>query len=60
MEIYPIIIHDAANKRVKGKPKPADEMGEENDSLMRLQSRDNLSHHWKMVADFLGQISGRP
>jgi len=43
---------------VEGKPEPADEMGEENDSLMRLRSRDDLSRRWKTVADFLGQISG--
>ena len=60
MKIDPVVIHDAANKMVEGKPEPADEMGEENNSLMGLQSRDNLSRHWKTVADFLGQISGRP
>ena len=60
MEINPVVIHDAANKRVEGKHEPADEMGEENNSLVGLRSRDNLSRRWKMVADFLGQISGRP
>ena len=42
------------NKRVKGKPKPADEMGDDKDPLMGLQSRDDLSRRWKAVADFLG------
>ena len=52
MKIDPIVIHDAANKRVEGGPEPADEMGEENDSLMGLRSRDDLSRRWKTVADF--------
>ena len=60
MKINPVVIHDAANKRVEEEPEPADEMGEENDSLIGLRSRDNLSRRWKMVADFLGQISDRP
>ena len=59
MKINPVVIHDVENKRVEGEPEPADEMGEENDSLMGLRSRDNLSRRWKTVADFLGQISGR-
>ena len=60
MKIDPVVVHDAANKRVEGKPEPADEMGEENNSLMGLWSRDNMSRCWKTVADFLGQISGSP
>ena len=59
MEINPVVIHDATDKRVEGKPEPAVEMGEENNSLMGLRSRDNLSRRWKTVADFLGQIFGR-
>ena len=60
MEIDLVIIHDAANKWVEGKPKPADKMREEHDPLMVLRSRDNLSHRRKTVPDFLGQILGRP
>ena len=60
MKIDPVIIHDAANKWVKGKPEPEDKMREEYDPLMGLRSRDNLSRRRKTVADFLGQIPGRP
>ena len=56
MKIDPIIIHDAANKWVKGKPEPADEMGKEHDSLVGLRSRVNLSRRWETVANLLGQI----
>ena len=29
MKIDPVVIHDAANKRVEGEPEPVDKMGEE-------------------------------
>ena len=58
MKINPIIIHDAANKWVKGKPEPADEMRKKHYPLVRLQIRDDLSSRQKTVADFLGQLPG--
>ena len=60
MKIDPVVIHDAANKWVKGKPEPADKMREEYNPLMGFRSRDDLSCRWKTVADFLGQIPGLP
>ena len=60
MEINPVVVHDAANKRVEGKTKPANEMGEENNSLMGLRSRDDLSRQRETVTDLLGQIPGFP
>ena len=60
MKINPIVIHDSPDKWVEGKPEPADEVGKEHDSLMRLQSGDNLSRRWETVADLLGQIPGLP
>ena len=56
MKINLVIILDAANKWVKGKPEPADKMREEYNPLVGLRSGDNLSRHWKTVADFLGQV----
>ena len=55
-----VIIHHATYTWVKGKPEPADKMGEEHDPHMGLRSRDNLSRRWKVVADFLGQVPGLP
>ena len=60
MKINPVVIHDSTNKWVKGKPEPADKMGKEHDSLVRLRSRDDLSRRWETVADRLGQIPGLP
>ena len=60
MKVNPIVIHDSSNKWVKGKPKPADKMGKEHNSLMRFRSGDNLSRQWETVADLLGQIPGSP
>ena len=60
MKIDPVIIHDAANKWVKGKPKPADKVREEHDPLMGLRGRDNLSRRRKTMANFLGQVPGLP
>ena len=42
------------DKWVEGKPEPADKMGKEHDSLVRLWSRDNLSRRWETVANLLG------
>ena len=44
MKINPVIIHDIANKWVKGKPEPMDKMRKKHDPLVRLRVRDNLSH----------------
>ena len=60
MKIDPVVIHDSPNERVKGKPDPIDEMWKEHDSLMRFQSRDDLSRRGKTVADLLGKIPGSP
>ena len=60
MKIDPIIIHDAANKWVKGKPETMDKMREEYNPLMGLWSGDDLSRRREMVADFLGQVPGLP
>ena len=60
MKINPVIIHDAANKWVEGKPQPADEVREEYNPLAGFRNRDDLSRCWKMVADLLGQIPGLP
>ena len=60
MKINPIVIHDSTYKWVEGKPEPADKMGKEHDSLVRLRSRDDLSRRWETVADLLGQIPGLP
>ena len=54
MKINPVIIHDAANEWVKGKPEPVDKMREKHDPFVGLWSADNLSHRRKTVADFLG------
>ena len=56
MKINPIVIHDSTDKWVEGKPEPADEVGKEHDSLVRLRSGDDLSRWWETVADLLGQI----
>ena len=58
MEIYPVIVHKAANKWVEGKPQPADEVGEEYKPLVGLWSRDDMSRLWETVCDLLGQVSG--
>ena len=60
MKVDPIVIHDSTNEWVKGKPEPADKMGKEHASLIRLRSGDNLSCRWKTVANLLGQIPGFP
>ena len=60
MKINPIVIHDSTYKWVEGKPEPADKMGKEDDSLVGLRSRDNLSRWWETVANLLGQIPGFP
>ena len=60
MKINPMVIHESVNEWVKGKPEPVDKMGKEHDSLVRLQSRDNLSRRWKTVANLLGQIPDFP
>jgi len=43
-----------------GEPEPADEVGKEHNSLVRLRSGDDLSRRWETVADLLGQIPGSP
>ena len=43
MEIYPVVVHKAANKWVEGKPQPADEVREEYNPLVGFRSRDDLS-----------------
>ena len=58
MKINPVIIHDAANEWVKGKPDPANKMREKHDPLVGLCSRDDLSRRRKTVADFLAQVPG--
>ena len=45
-------------KWVEGKPEPVDEMREKHNPLVRLWIRDDLSRHWKMMANFLGQVPG--
>ena len=57
MKIDPVIIHDATNKWVKGKPEPADEMKKKHNPLVRFWIRDDLSRRRKTVANFLGQVS---
>lgn len=37
MKINPILIHNSTDKWVEGKPEPADKMGKEHDSLVRLR-----------------------
>ena len=60
MEIYTVIIHDAANKWVKGKPDPADKMREKHDPLMGPGGGDALPLVWKPVRDVVRQVSGLP
>ena len=60
MKIDPVIIHDAVNEWLEGKPQPADKMREEYNPLVGFRSRDDLSRRRKTVADFLGQIPGFP
>ena len=60
MIINPILIHDAANEWVEGKPQPTDKMREENNPLVGFRSRDDLSCHRETVVDFLGQVPGLP
>ena len=60
MKIDPIVIHDATNEWVEGKPQPTDKMREENNPLVGFRSRDDLSCRREMVADFLGQVPGLP
>ena len=56
VKIDPVIIHDAANEWVEGKPKPADKMREKYNPLVGFRSRDDLSRRRKTVANSLGQI----
>ena len=60
MKIDPLIIHDAANKWVEGKPKPGDKMRKEHDPLVGFRSGDDLSRRRKTVANSLVQILGLP
>ena len=54
MKIDLVVIHDVANKRVEGKPYPADKMREKYDLFVWFRVRHDLSRRWAMVADFLG------
>ena len=56
MKINPIVIHDSANKWMKGNPEPTDKMRKKRDSLVGLRSRDDLSCRWKAMAGLVGQV----
>ena len=60
MKIDPVVIPDAVNKWVEGKPYPADKMREEYNPLLGFQSGNDLSRRWETMAVFLGQIPGLP
>ena len=59
MVVYPVIIHQPADKRVEWKPQPAEEMRDEYHPLVGLQSGGDLPLSWKTVGDFLRQVPGR-
>ena len=46
MKINPIVIHDSADKSMKGKPEPTEKMRKKHDSLMGSWGWNDLPAVW--------------